>query len=197
MLRSTLLAILLAFSGVVVAEDFNYNAVNVSYGQVTIDDSAGDADGDIFGIDGSMEISENLFVLAGYSKGDLEDDLGIGADIDLWRAGIGYTMSVSGQVDLVGTLTYESTDVSVLGIGVDDSGIGASVALRFAASDAIEVNAGINYADRGDLEPLIDETTFEAGVLYNLNDSFSAGLSGEWGGDLSTYSLGGRFYFGQ
>ena len=197
MVRSTLLAILFAFSSAVFADDFNYNNVDISFGQMTFDDPAGDADGNVFGFDGSFEIAESIFLVAGYKTGYLEDDTGFGVDVDTWRAGIGYFHSVSEQFDLIGTLTYENAEISAFGLSVDDGGIGAGVALRYAASEAFEVTGGINYADRGDLEPLIDETSFEAGFLYNFTDSFSVGLNGEWGGDLTTYSLGGRFYFGQ
>jgi hypothetical protein len=198
MLRSTLLVILFAFSGAAFADDFSYNNVNVSYGQMNFDDGSGDADGDIFGVDGSFEISESVFLFAGYGAGDLEDDGGFSVDVDNWRAGVGYHTSVSESFDLVATLSYENVELSAPGLGsVDDSGIGAGVGLRYAASDAFELNAGINYADRGDLEPLIDETSIEAGALYNFNETFSVGLSGEWGEDMSTYTLAGRFYFGQ
>lgn len=197
MVRSTLFLILFAFSGVVFADDFNYNNVTVSYGQMNFDDPNGDADGDIFGVDGSFEIGENVFLIAGLGAGDLEDDGGSSVDVDFWRAGIGYHVDLSEQLDVVATLSYENAEVSLPGFGsLDDSGIGASVALRYAANESFELTGGINYADRGDLEPLIDETSIEAGFLYNFTDSFSVGLSGEWGEDLSTYSLGGRFYFG-
>lgn len=197
MVRSTLIVILFAFSGLVYADDFSYNNVEISYGQINFDDAGGDADGDIFGVDGSFEISESIFLVAGFHTGDLEDDFGFGVDVDLWSAGVGYHASVSDAVDLVATLTYENAEVSASGLGsVDDSGLGASVSLRYAANESFEITGGINYADRGDLEPLIDETSIEAGFLYNFTDNFSAGLSGEWGEDLSTYSLGGRFYFG-
>ena len=139
MLRSTLMVILFAFSGSVFADDFNYNSVNISYGQMNFDDPAGDADGDIFGIDGSFEISESVFLVAGYSKGDMEDDFGFGVDVDMWRAGVGYHMDVSEQFDLFGTFTYENAEISALGLSVDDGGIGASVGLRFAASEAFEL----------------------------------------------------------
>ena len=62
MVRSTLLVILFAFSGMVYADGFNYNNVNISYGQITFDDPTGDADGDIFGIDGSFEVNESIFL---------------------------------------------------------------------------------------------------------------------------------------
>ena len=198
MLRSTLLVILFAFSSVVSADDFSYNSVTASYGQMNFDDPTGDADGDVLGIDASFEVGESWFLFAGYGTGELDDDFGISVDIDTMRAGVGFHTAMSEQFDLVASLSYENVDLSIPGLGsVDDSGIGASVGMRFAANEKFELNGAINYADRGDLEPLIDETAIEAGFLYNFTESFSAGLSGEWGEDISTYTLGGRFYFGE
>ena len=36
-----------------------------------------------------------------------------------------------------------------------------------------------------------------SGGLYDFTDSFSLGLSGDWGDNSSAYALNGRFYFGQ
>ena len=197
MLRSTLLVMLFAFSSAAFAEDFSYNNVNLTFGQLTIDDPAGDADADMIGFNGSYEINESFFGFAGYSTGDLEDGGPISADVELWRIGVGYHMPLTENVDLVTSLSYEFVDISISGFpGADDSGLGAALGLRYAMSESIEVNAGVSYADRGDLEPVIDETLLNLGVLYNFNDTFSAGVSGEWGDDMSTYTLGGRFYFG-
>jgi len=197
MLRSTLLVILFAFSGAAFADDFSYSSVTASYGQMNFDDGNGDADGGVLSIDGSFEVGESFFLFAGYGTGELEDDLGFSVDVDTLRAGVGFHTAMSERFDLVATLSYENADISAFGLSVDDSGVGASVGVRFAANEKFELNGGINYADRGDLEPLIDETAVKAGVLYNFTENFSAGLSGEWGEDISTYTLGGRFYFGE
>jgi opacity protein-like surface antigen len=192
MLRSTLLVILFAFSGAAFA-DFNYNAVTLAYGQADFDDI--DADGDSIGADLSFEVGESFFVFAGYGVADLDDNFGNSADVDSWNAGLGYHMDLSESVDLVTSLSYEYVDISVPGFGsVDDNGIGLGLGLRFAASESIELNAGINYLDYSDGG---DDTSFGAGLLYNFNDSFSVGVAGDFGDDVSVYSIGGRFYFGQ
>lgn len=196
MLRSTLMVILFAFSAAAFADDFSYNNVNLTFGQMNIDDTNGDADGDIIGLNGSFEINESFALFAGYGTGELDDNSGTSVDVDTWRAGISHHMALSEQLDLVSSLSYEAVDLSIPGASVDDSGLGVGLALRYAMSESLEVDAGINYADRGDLEPLIDETLINLGFLYNFTDSFSAGISGEWGDDMSTYTLGGRFYFG-
>lgn len=193
MLRSTMLFILFAFTGAVYADDFSYNAVNLGYGQMDFDDI--NADGDAIGADLSFEVGESFFVFAGYGVADLDDDFGVSADLDTWNAGLGYHMELSPAVDLVTSLSYEYIDISVPGFGsADDNGIGLGLGLRFAASESIELNAGVNYVDYSDSG---DDTSFGVGALYNFNDTFSAGISGDFGDDINVYTIGGRFYFGE
>ena len=193
MLRSTMLFILFAFTGAVYADDFSYNSVTLGYGQADFDDI--DADGDSIGAELSFEVGESFFVFAGYGVADLDDDFGNSADVDSWNAGLGYHMDLSESVDLVTSLAYEYVDISVPGFGsADDNGIGLGLGLRVAASESFELNAGINYVDYSDGG---DDTSFGVGALYNFNDTFSAGISGDFGDDVNVYTIGGRFYFGE
>ena len=76
----------------------------------------------------------------------------------------------------------------------DETGFGFGVGLRFAAASNVELNAGIDYVDYGSGG---DDTALSLGGLYNFTPSFALGLAGSWGDDVSSYSLSGRFYFGQ
>jgi hypothetical protein len=62
-------------------------------------------------------------------------------------------------------------------------------------TQAIELDGGISYVDLGGDSD--GETSFGAGFLYHFSDAFALGLSGDWGEDISTYQLNGRFSFGQ
>jgi opacity protein-like surface antigen len=188
MLRSTLLFLLLAMSAAAGAEDFNYNYVWAGFG--TIDFDGVDADGDGFTIGGSFAISDSVHVFAGYETADLD----FRNDANTWNAGIGYNTSVSDSVDLIAKLSYEYVEIDApLVSGVDDNGLGLGVGLRFAASEAVELNAGIDYVDYSDGG---DDTSFVAGGRYNFTDAFSVGLDGRWGDDISRYAISGRYYFG-
>jgi hypothetical protein len=66
--------------------------------------------------------------------------------------------------------------------------------LRYAASDTIELNAGISYVDLGDGG---DETSFGVAGFYDFSNAFALGLSGDWSSDVSIYTLTGRLYFGR
>ena len=191
MLRSILLVILFAFSASVYADDFNYNSVTVSYGQLEIDDV--DLDGDVIRINGSAAISESIHVFAGYGVGEVDNAFSSG-DIDQWNIGLGYNTSLSESVDFVAGLSYEYLDVQETGFpGSDDSGFGLSVGLRMAASDKLEVNAGISYVDYSDFG---DNTAFSAGLLYGFTENFALGLNARVDDDFTEYNIGGRFYFG-
>jgi opacity protein-like surface antigen len=191
MLRSTLLVILFAFSGVAFADDFNYNQVTVSYGQIDLDDI--DADGDVIRINGSAAVSETFHVFAGYGVGEVDNAFG-SADIDQWNVGLGYNTTLSESVDLVVGLSYEYLDVDEVGFpSTDDSGFGLGVGLRMAASEKLEITAGISYVDYSDFG---DNTAFSGGLLYGFTENFSLGLNARVDDDITEYSIGGRFYFG-
>lgn len=189
MLRATLLVLLLAFSSASYADGFDYNYVDLSYGMLDFDDI--DVDGDGFGIGGSFAINSDFHVFGNYQSAGLD----FGVDISQFGAGIGYNTELSPTVDAVARFSYQYAEVDVPGFGsVDDNGFGFGVGLRFAASDVLELNAGIEYVDFGDGG---DDTGFTLGGFYSFTDAFDLGLSGNWSDDISTYLLTGRFYFGR
>jgi hypothetical protein len=191
MARSALLVILFVFSASVYADGLSYNSLTASYGQIDFDDFNADGDSIEFGV--SAEVGESFFVFGNYGVAEIDEGI-FSADVDSWNAGIGHHMPLSESVDLVSSLSYEYVDISVPGFGsVDDNGIGLGLGLRYAASEQIEIDAGISYIDLGDGG---DATSFGAGFLYNFTESFSAGISGNWGDDVTTYNVGARFYFG-
>lgn len=187
MQRSFLIVTLLALSATAGAEQFDYNYFFIGYGNLEFDDI--DVDGDGFGIGGSYAISGDFHVFADYTAADLDFDV----DASSWSAGVGYNTSVSPVVDLVASVSYEYVELDAPIVGsVDDSGLGLGLGMRFAATEVLELNAGISYVDLSDSG---DETTFALGGLYHFTDAFALGLGGSWGDDSSSYSISGRFYF--
>lgn len=192
MLRSVLLTALLAFSVSAGAQGFDYNYFSVGYQRLNLDDGFFDVDGDGFGLNGSFAVNESFFVFAGYGMGEFEEQ-GITVDVDTLSAGIGWHTPLSEQVDFVAGLSYEYVDVGASGFGSqDENGYGLGVGLRYQASEAIELNAGINYVDLGDG----DDTGFGLGLLYGVSENVDIGITGDWGDDSSAYGINGRFYFG-
>ncbi len=191
MLRSTLLMVLFAFSTTVYADGFNYNFVTASYGQIDFDDFSSDSD--LFAIQGSFAISDSFHVFAGYGAGEIDDNIS-SVDLDTWNVGLGYNTSLSDRIDLVVGLSYEYIELSAANlISIDDDGIGASVGLRMAATEKLEVNAGISYIDFSDGG---DNTSFGGGALYSFTETFALAASVSFDDDATGYNVGGRFYFG-
>lgn len=196
MLRSTLLFILFAFTGAVYADDFNYNSVTVGYVAAEFDDDfGGSVDGDLLGIQGSAAVGESFFVFGSFATGEVEDDLGDDVDLDQANAGFGYHMSISENVDLVTSLSYEYIEISDQGVSLDENGLGLGVGLRYAASESVEINGGINYVDYDDF--FGDRTSFHADVLFNFTENLAGTVGGEWGDDVTQYTIGARYYFGE
>jgi len=188
MLRSTLIIVLLAFSASASAEGFSYNYLTLGYGNTDFDGPSGDGDG--FSLGGSFAITSSIHTFAGYDTADLDTVVpGVSVDADRLRIGVGYNTGLTDALDAYARLSYESIDLGAS----DDSGYGLGVGARFRAMDELELNAGIKHVDYDDFG---DDTFFELGGVYSINDTWSLGLHGEFG-DVSTYTVSGRFYFGQ
>lgn len=189
MFRSLLVIGIVLFSTPAAAQGFDYSYLQLSYGNVEFDNI--NVDGGGFGLSGSYAINPHWHAFAGYEGLGLD----FGVDATTLAAGIGYNTELTPAVDLVGRLSYQYIELDSSGSGsVDDNGLGLGVGLRFAATERLELDAGIDYVDFGDGG---DDTAFSAGGLYNFTDAFSVGLGASWGDDVSSYTLGGRFYFGQ
>lgn len=182
---------LVAFSATASAQgqDLSYNFVQGSYGHIEFDDI--DVDGDGFGIEGSVELSDRFHLFGGYATADMD----FGVDVNQLEAGVGFNTPISDTVDFIASLAYVSAEVEAAGLGsADDSGYGLGVGLRAMLTQALEVNGDIQYVDFGDDSD--GDTAFGAGFLYSFTDRFAAGLSGDWDDDLSSYQLNARMFFG-
>lgn len=190
MLRSTLILLFLALTASASAKEFDYNYLSLSYGIIEFDDTSFDGDG--FGLGGSYAINEDFHVFAGYQAVGLD----FGIDATSFGAGLGYHTSLTPVVDLVASVSYQYVDFDAPApfSGGDDNGFGLDLGLRFAASEELELNAGISYVDLSDSG---DDTGFGVGGLYSFTDAFALGLSAAWSDDATSYALEGRFYFGR
>ena len=191
MLRSVLFTTLLVMSASAGAQGFDYDFLSVGYSRLNFDTGGVDVDGDGFGINGSLEVSESFFITAAYGFGELEEQ-GVELDLDTLGIGVGWHTPLSEVLDLVATLSYERVEASALGFSADDDGIGLGVGMRFQANEQVEINGGINYVE---MDEGGGDTGFGLGVLYGFTENFDLGLAGDWSDDVSAYSISGRFYF--
>lgn len=189
MLRSTLAILVLAFATSASAKDFDYDYFQLSYGNVEFDDV--NVDGDGFGLSGSYSLNEDFHVFAGYEAAGLD----FGIDATTLGAGLGWHTTLSPVVDLVASISYQYVELDAPGFGsVDDNGLGLGVGLRYAATDVLELDAGISHVDLSDGG---GDTGFGVGGLYSFTDAFELGLSASWSDETTSFTLAGRFYFGR
>lgn len=189
MLRSTLLVILFAFSATAFADDFNYNFVQIGYGEAEIDNTGG-IDGDGPSIFGSVAVSDRFHVFGEYQTADF----GQGVDLSQLEAGLGYNVPVSEKVDIVARLSYINMEVDSPQGSVDESGYAIGAGIRGMVSERVELNGGLDFVD---LDESDSETRAKAGILFNVTDSISIGANGTWWDDVTVYQLTARFDFGE
>lgn len=179
-----------SMSGAAFAQGFDYSFVQASYGQFDFDGADGDGDG--FGVGGSVAVSDSFHLFGSYSTAEFD----FGVDMNTLTAGLGYNMPVTDSVDVVASVAYVSAEVDVPGFGsFDDNGYGLGLGLRGMATPAVELHGGLSYVDLGGGSD--GETSFGAGLLYHFSEAFAAGVSGDWGDDVNSYQLNGRFSFGR
>jgi len=189
MLRSALVLLLLALTASASAKEFDYDFFQLTYGNIEFDDI--NVDGDGFGLAGSYSINDDFHVFAGYEAAGLD----FGIDATTIGAGLGWHTTLSPVVDLVASVSYQYIELDAPGgSNADDNGLGLGLGLRFAASELLELNAGISYVDLSDSG---DDTGFGVGGLYSFTEAFALGLSAAWSDNATSYTLAGRFYFGR
>ena len=184
MKRSALMAVLaLAVAGPVAADDFNYTFVSADYSFI---DSDG-LDGDGLGAGVSFAFHENWHGFVGASFTSFDFDI----DGTTAQAGVGYNTPVSEAIDLIAQVSYLYADIDTPFGGDSETGYGAAVGFRAHASENLEINGSINYADIGDSS----DTGFGLGAIYDFTESFSAGVNASWADDVTGYGVLARFYF--
>lgn len=181
------IASLMLAPAAVFAASPQYNYVEASYVNSDID---GVDDGDGFGIAGSAEVGQNIFIFGEYSTVGFSG----GVDFDLIKAGIGYKSAISGTTDVNLSVFFANAEIDAGIFGsLDENGYGLDASLRSMVSDEFELNGGITYIDFGGA--FDDETSIHFGGVYSFNTSFAVVGDIDFGDDITTFSIGGRFYF--
>lgn len=185
LLLSTIIA-----SPAVLAETPNFNFVSGGYLNTDIDD---ELDGDGITLDGSVLVSENVFLSGQYQTVDFSDD-GVDLDLNWLSAGIGYRMAVSANTDVYGLATYENieTEASYYGSSLsdDENGYGFTAGVRSLVTSNIELDGQIGYIDIDD-----SDTFLSAGARYYFNKNFSVGANYKTLDDIDLVSLTARYSF--
>jgi hypothetical protein len=173
------------------AEGFSYSYLDAAYVNTDIDQFDEDVDG--FALRGSYELTDNVFVFAGYAD---QSTSVAGFDIDLqtYNLGLGYAWPLGKALDVYGKLGYVSAEVDAQGFGdADDDGYSLAVGLRGRAVEQLELEGAVSYVDLSDSG---DDTTLDLGARWYFTPQFAFGIEGSFGDDANTYGLGVRWNFG-
>lgn len=178
----------LAASGASAAE-LDYNFGELRFVDTELDAGAFDADGDGFKIGGSLELAQSVHIFGNFQT----LDFGSGIDASAFEVGGGYAVPLNNGADLVGRLSYIEGEIDAGPDDLDDSGFGFSAGFRNMFHPQIEGRAFIHYVD---LDESGEETSIELAGDYFLNDEIAFGASLELGDDVTTWTLGARWFFG-
>ena len=175
--------------GVASAAELDYNYLDLRYIDTELDAGAIDIDGDGFEIGGSLELAQSVHVFGNFQT----LDFGAGIDVTAFQVGAGYALPLQNGADLVGRLSYIDGEIDGPGGDADDSGFGFSAGFRNMFTPQFEGRVFVNYVD---LDESGDETSIELAGDYFLSEQLALGASLELGDDVTTWTLGGRWYFG-
>lgn len=184
-----LAATLLATTGGAAAAELDYNYAELRYVDTELDAGPFDIDGDGFQIGGALELAQSVHLFGNFRT----LDFGAGVDVSAFEIGGGYAMPLNNGADLIGRLSYIDGEIDGPGGDADDSGFGFSAGFRRMFTPQFEGRAFVNFTD---LDASGSETAVELAGDYFLNDEVALGASLELGDDVTTWTLGARWYFG-
>jgi len=176
-------------TGSAAAAELDYNFAELRYIDTELDAGPFDVDGDGFELGGSMELAQSVHIFGNFQT----LDFGSGIDASRFEVGGGYAMPLNNNADLVARLSYIDGEIDTPAGDADDSGFGFSAGARSMFNPQIEGRAFVNYVD---LDETGDEVSFELAGDYFLNDQIALGASLELGEDVTTWTIGGRWFFG-
>lgn len=186
-------AITSLLAGVSLADEApKYTYAEVSVAHVEFDDF-NNADGDEYGIDGSLALTDMLHIFASYAQGQVDSGGFSSIDTTSAQAGIGLNYAVSPTIDLVGRVAYVYSKAELNNFDVDDSGAGLSFGARAMVAPQIELNGGISYVDFGDS----NDTALDLGAVYSFTEMFAVTANASFGDNASSIGAGLRLYLGQ
>lgn len=176
------------------SQNFNYDYAEIGYfdGELDVIDDADDFDVDGLSIRGAYRLkgdNKNIFLHGGYSDFSADD---FDADFSDLRLGAGYISEQASGNDLFAkaTLIRQELDPDN-GSSDDETGFGLAAGVRNQFDQDVEIRATFNLEN-------VDDSYFylELEGDYHFDKNLVAGLSVLLG-DISGFTLRGRYYFNQ
>ena len=191
--RSLLMAVILPLSSNVISREISYDFIQGTYSSVT--DSSlpnGDIDGGGLGFSGSLGITQNLALIAGFNATSFDSYQGIDIDTSEFILGITLHAPIAVGTDVVANFAALKAKVEATGgaqpFDDNDTGIVARIGLRHLVTNSIEVDVGFSYTD------VFDDSfnTFGLGARYYANEKVSFGIGYATGDDVDALLLNVR-----
>ena len=188
--HSLLMAVILLSSSNAISRELSYDFIQGTYSSVT--DSSfpnNNVDGDRIGISGSLGITQNLALTAGYNTTSFDSFQGIDIDTSEFVLGVALHAPIAVGTDVIGVFSalkanVESSD-GTNSYDDNDTGIIIGIRLRHLVTNSIEVDVGFSHTD------VFDESSnvFGLGTRFYANEKISFGIGYATGDDVDALSL--------
>lgn len=158
---------------------------------------ANDYDLDGYFAEGSFKLNKNVYLFGEYRNAKTDTVAGSHFESDAIHYGLGAIIPVSDRfdIDAAGAGVHVSTkprgNAAAFLSKQEEDGYLLQGLARYKLLPALEVNGGMRYSDVGEE----DETTGLVGAVFNFTPAFGVTGRYEFGDNLNTYTVGGRFNF--
>jgi hypothetical protein len=174
------------------ADSLNYNFWQLGYVAADIDGISPELDG--WGIGGSYEVTDEIFISASYVDVGAKV-AGLDVSEESLALSVGYAYPLAANTDLIGRVGYVRAEVDIEAVGdASDNGFSLGVGLRNRPLDPIELEASVVYVD---LQDAGDSTSFGIGAFWYFTPQVALAVSGAFGDDVDSYTIGIRGTWGR
>jgi opacity protein-like surface antigen len=162
---------------------FSYTYAQLDYVYSDLHDVPGHQDG--YNAIASLNLMAGFYLQGNYSYGS-----GSGTNLETYRIGAGYHLSITDELDLFGLISYEHDYAKSGGVSGTGTGYEFDGGARFKLAERLELDGQfeLNHVDETDFGVLL-------GARFYILDPLSVGLSGEWIDQDFRMALGARFQF--
>ena len=170
------------------ADGFDYTYVEGGFVSSEINTGPFNANGEGLALVGSLALNDDFHLFGGYS--DRGFDFGI--DSSTLSFGVGANYGIDDDWDLIGRISYVTTEVSTPLGSADENGLGLTGGVRGRLARRVELDAGLNYVDVGD-----SDTSLFVNGRYYLNNHLAVGGGMGFDDGDTTLSVTVRAQFGR
>lgn len=155
--------------GLLAAENFSYNQLQLEVNNTEISVGAADDDDAGYAVSGSVRLPRSFYLAGSYETAEVS-----GIDFTNYSAGIGAFAGVSEGVDLFAELAYVEEELDYNNLNLDDGGAGLTLGVRGMLTPFLETEARYRYADFGSNAG--EMNSFHVSGMYKVTDMFGVGL---------------------